>query len=119
MKFSNNYPPNLLNSFRMQTIVRIAKTELRTLFYSPIAWFLLIVFMVQCGILYVNSLSQVAVQQEIGGYNLYFLSYLTSAIFLSGQGVFVSVMQNLYLYIPLLTMSLISRETGSGTIKLL
>src|SRR4051812_31375732 len=28
-------------------------------------------------------------------------------------------MQNLYLFVPLLTMSLISRETSSGTIKLL
>jgi ABC-2 type transport system permease protein len=103
----------------MKTILRVAKTELRTLFYSPIAWFLLIVFLIQCGIVYLGPLGNYARSQELGGRNVQFMEDLTTRIFFDRSGLFGSVMQNLYLYIPLLTMSLISRETGSGTIKLL
>lgn len=103
----------------MKTIFRVAKTELYTLFYSPIAWFLIIVFLVQCGVIYLGQLDQVARTQELGGMYITYLDTLTQRVFLSAQGLFGSVMQNLFLYIPLLTMSLISRETSSGTIKLL
>jgi len=103
----------------MKTITRIAKAELLTLFYSPIAWFLMIVFLVQCAVVYVGQLESYARTQELSGTLPSYLGYLTEAVYLGGRGLFNSVMQNLYLYIPLLTMSLISRETSSGTIKLL
>ena len=103
----------------MRTIVRIAKTELRTLFYSPIAWFLMIVFLVQCGITYFGQLGSQAQTQEIAGIGLQYMTHLTERIFTSQIGLFSSVMQKLYLFMPLLTMGLISRETGSGTVKLL
>lgn len=103
----------------MNTIFRVAKTELRTLFYSPIAWFLLIVFMIQCAMVYASLLGSIAKIQELGAGGARVMSALTSKIFLDPGGLFGNVMQNLYLYIPLLTMGLISRETGSGTIKLL
>ena len=103
----------------MKTVVRIAKTELRTLFYSPIAWFLMIVFLVQCGITYFGQLNSQAQTQEIGGIGLQYMTHLTERIFISPPGLFPSVMQKLYLFIPLLTMGLISRETSSGTVKLL
>ncbi len=68
---------------------------------------------------YVGQLEANARSQELnGGINTYF-GYLTQTIFVSSGGLFNTVIQNLYLYIPLLTMSLISRETSSGTIKLL
>lgn len=90
------------------------------MFYSPIAWFLLIVFLVQCGIAYLGSVSGMARMQEMRGVVMMGGPMsLTEQIFLGRGGLFQGVMQNLYLYIPLLTMSLISRETGSGTIKLL
>lgn len=100
----------------MKTIFRVAKTELRTLFFSPIAWFLIIIFLVQCAIVYIGMLDGAAREQETNGQ--VFMS-VTDYLFLSRQGLFGSVMQNLYLYMPLLTMGLISRETSSGTIKLL
>lgn len=100
----------------MKTIFRIAKTELRTLFYSPIAWFLMIVFLIQCGVTYLGSIEGIARNQEAGGK---FPLSVTEYVFLGNQGVLAGVMRNLYLYIPLLTMGLISRETSSGTIKLL
>lgn len=130
MKFSVNYllhkSSNLLerksstrNSIRMNTILRITKTELRTLFYSPIAWLLLIIFMIQCGHTYIEMLRHVANIQEFGGLNAKYLEMITSRVFLGNSGVFRTVMGSLYLYLPLLTMGLISREMGSGTIKLL
>ncbi|AYB31969.1 Gldg family protein [Chryseolinea soli] len=104
----------------MKVVFKIAITELRTLFYSPIAWLLMIVFMIQCGGEYFSVLSMVAKQQEIsiGGRGMFY-SHLTDFVFLSNFGMFQQVMRNLYLYIPLLTMGLVSREISGGTIKLL
>lgn len=103
----------------MTTIFRVAKTELRSLFYSPIAWFLMIVFFIQCGLVYMGMIKGIARTQELGGQEILMLDRLTTGIFVGMGGVFSTVMQALYLYLPLLTMSLISREMGSGTIKLL
>src|SRR4051812_19229285 len=103
----------------MKTVFKIARTELRSLFYSPIAWFLMIVFLIQCGLAYTNILDGAAKTQEMGGRGLDYLTQLTDRIFTGRGGVFQSVMQNLYLYIPLLTMGLISREINGGTIRLL
>src|SRR5688572_8744127 len=103
----------------MKTIFRVAKTELRTLFYSPIAWFLMIIFLVQCGMTYTGMLKNVARLQEYGGLQVKYLSMVTTKVFLGLSGLFRAVMGDLYLYLPLLTMGLISREIGAGTIKLL
>lgn len=100
-------------------IFKIAKTELRSLFYSPIAWFLMIVFMVQCAIVFTGALDSNAQAQEMGGRALEYMKDLTSRIYTGRGGLFDTVMKTLYLYIPLLTMGLISREINSGTIKLL
>ena len=40
----------------MKTIFRIAETELRLFFYSPIAWLILIIFAFQAGIAFCDSL---------------------------------------------------------------
>ena len=103
----------------MKTIRRVAGTELRTLFYSPIAWFVLVVFVVQSGIVFFNVLENTATQQEMGGIRLKYIMDLMGRVFNGKKGLFSTIMQNLYLFIPLLTMGLISRETSSGTIKLL
>ena len=99
----------------MRTIFKIAKTELRDLFYSPIAWLILIIFTFQTGMLFSGMISQIATGQEMG----YKSSYLTLGLFASWSGLFSNVQSYLYLYIPLLTMGLMSRELGSGSIKLL
>ncbi|WEK33724.1 MAG: Gldg family protein [Candidatus Pseudobacter hemicellulosilyticus] len=103
----------------MNVIFKIAKTELRTLFYSPIAWFLMIVFLIQCGIVYLGQLDTVTRNIEMSGSTGEFFTSVTGWVFLNPNGLFGSIMRNLYLYMPLLTMSLISRELSSGTIKLL
>lgn len=100
----------------MKTIFRVAKTELKTLVYSPIAWFLIVIFMVQCGFSYIKMLDSIARSQESG---FKFQTSLIKEVFLGRNGMMGTVMRNLYLYLPLLTMGLISRETSSGTIRLL
>ena len=99
----------------MKIIFKIAKTELRDLFYSPIAWLILIIFTFQTGMLFSGTISQIVGFQGMGGGGI----DLTLGIFGGQRGLFVAVQSYLYLYIPLLTMGLMSRELGSGSIKLL
>lgn len=99
----------------MKTILRIAKTELQNLFYSPIAWLILIIFIIQVSMNFMGSCYQIVVNQTLG----WGAAGITSSIFCGYLGVYDSVCQNLYLYIPLLTMGLMSRELGSGSINLL
>lgn len=99
----------------MKTIRKLAKTELSTLFYSPIAWLVLIVFTFQAGLAFTDKLKLYAGWQEAGSR----LSFITSSVFGGPTGFFAEIQRNVYLYIPLLTMGLISRETSSGSIKLL
>jgi len=99
----------------MKIIRKIALTELQALFYSPVAWLLLIVFTVQSSMTFMDSLSTFIRNQELK----YTLGNLTFQIFGGMGGLFTTVQGYLYLYIPLLTMSLMSRELSSGSITLL
>lgn len=99
----------------MRRIIKIAKAELFTLFYSPIAWFVLVVFAVQTGLTFVELLQEMVQRQAMGYGN----SFVTANIFIGQRGLFTVVQNYLYLYIPLLTMGLMSREYSSGSIKLL
>ena len=104
-------------------VFKIARAELRTLFYSPVAWFLTIAFLVVCACFYTGALSPYANWQE-----LYLKSDpkfvwpklgFTRELFFGADSIFRQVLQNLYLFIPLLTMGLIGREINTGSIKLL
>ncbi len=100
----------------MRPILRIARTELATLFYSPIAWILLIVFACQVGIDFMNifeDLFRVKAQGRVINFSL------TAGCLIGTKGLYETIQQTLYLYIPLLTMGLMSREFASGSIKLL
>lgn len=99
----------------MRRIYKIAKAELFTLFYSPIAWMILVVFAFQTGMAFVEHLQEVVRSQDSGFGN----SFITANIFSGQRGLFVTVQNYLYLYMPLLTMGLMSRELSSGSIKLL
>lgn len=108
----------------MKTIFQIAKNELRNLFYSPIAWFLLIVFLVMCAYFYTGTtyfwakLANLAYSND-PNWVYRATESTTSSIFLNGDGILTNVLQSIYLFVPLLTMGIISREINSGTIKLL
>ena len=102
----------------MNTILNITKTELKTLFYSPIAWLILVIFTIQTNITFSDFIDLYLKFYESGRS----FTDITTSIFTSPLGertVLMVVKKNLYLYMPLLTMGLMSREISSGSIKLL
>ena len=99
----------------MKIVLKIAKAELQTLFYSPIAWLILIIFTFQASVLFTNVFEMNVRSQSLE----YQLNNVTQFTFSGIFGMFRGIQQYLYLYIPLLTMGLMSRELNSGSIKLL
>lgn len=100
----------------MKTICKLAKTELQILFYSPVAWLIMIVFTFQAALAFTDSFSGLIRSQDLGST----INGMTRWLFISPwRGIFPPIQEYLYLYIPLLTMGLMSRELGSGSIKLL
>lgn len=101
----------------MTTIVRIARAELASLFYSPVAWLVLVVFCFQSALQFTGTLNTFLTAQLIGAE----LNNLTQRIFVNpaAGGLLADVQSKLMLYIPLLTMGVFSREISSGSIKLL
>ena len=97
----------------MKMIRKIAKKELQLLFYSPIAWFLLVVFVIQTASIFTGQFSEFLYRNEWGGGKQFMPSFV-----LFSQ-IWGAVSGYLYYYIPLLTMGLVSRELSSGSIKLL
>lgn len=101
----------------MRTICKIAKTELQVLFYSPIAWMIIIIFAFQAGMAYSSYVVGIIKVQSMLGYGF---PGATESAFADGRtGLFMKMLSSLYLYVPLLTMGLMSREFSSGSIKLL
>ncbi len=100
-------------------IYKIARTELQTLFYSPIAWLILVVFAVQAAMSFTNSFEYIVTRQELNTVPANISMIVFANPFNPYRGLFVNIQQYLYLYIPLLTMGLMSRELSSGSIKLL
>ncbi|WP_059026328.1 Gldg family protein [Gabonibacter massiliensis] len=100
----------------MKMIYKIARTELQTLFYSPIAWLILVLFAFQAAMLFAANMSNFVEYQTAG----FGIGFVTFSVFANPWGGVLPEMQGyLYLYIPLLTMGLMSRELGSGSITLL
>ena len=99
----------------MRRIYKIAKAELATLFYSPVAWFIWVVFAFQVGMTFVGLMEEKAQSSTLG----YAFGMQTASLLGGMRGLYTIVQQYLYLYMPLLTMSLMSREYSSGSIKLL
>lgn len=101
----------------MKIIRKIALTELQSLFFSPIAWLILIIFTVQSSMAFTEAIGIMLRNQDMNQW----VSNLTNYI-LTGFpqfSLFPQVTGYLYLYIPLLTMGLMSRELSSGSIKML
>lgn len=106
-----------------RSVVRIAKIELNTMFYSPVAWLVLVVFAFQTGMTYSGLINGLIHQQAMGGQ----LPGITGRIFGAENGFggpmadnfFTHIIDYLYLYLPLLTMGLLSREYSTGSVRLL
>ncbi|TCD00962.1 Gldg family protein [Pedobacter psychroterrae] len=99
----------------MRKIFKIAKLELNILFYSPVAWLVLAIFMVQCALSFLDNMQGTRTGISLG----YYPGPITRTLFAGNSGLFTTIQGYIYLYIPILTMGLMSRETSSGSIKLL
>lgn len=99
----------------MKTIFRLAKTELRILFCSPVSWLILVIFAFQAGLNFSDTFGGLLKRQAMG----YGLGGITEETFAGYTGLLISMLKSLYLYIPLITMGLMSRELSSGSIKFL
>ncbi len=100
----------------MKTVFYIAYTELRMLFYSPIAWLLLCLFAFQAGMAFTDVLGRMVEIKEMGKAHQLYLTYSLMA---GPVGVLSGIINHLFWYIPLLTMGLMSREYNLGSVKLL
>ena len=102
----------------MKGILQIAGNELGKFCYSRVAWLVVIVFMVQVGYAFCESILKVIEYSNLNTTSS--RNGFTTMVFgLKRQRVFEILYNNVYLYVPLLSMGLISNELGSGTIKLL
>ena len=95
----------------MRMILKIAKTELQSLFYSPIAWMTLVIFTAMIGIIIAPMFENIVINQAMG-----FGARHVSSVY---SKVYEAILGYLYLFIPLLTMNVMSRDLSGGTIKLL
>lgn len=86
------------------------------MFYSPLAWLILIIFTFQVGMSFTGTFDFLVKRNIVMQLPLRSVTINTFGGF---SGVFVKLITYLYLYLPLLTMSIMSRELGSGSIKLL
>lgn len=105
MKLNNN----------IKTTIRVAKIELNSMFYSPVAWLVLVIFGFQIGMAFAQVFGEQLRYQDMG----HDLWQVTSAVFVGMRGILPPIQKYIYLYIPLITMGLMSREYQSGSIKLL
>lgn len=97
-------------------ISRIARTELAVLFYSPVAWLLLVAFACQVGLDFMDILTEIAKVKAMGRTITF---SVTAGVVLGLKGLYEVIQETIYLYVPLLTMNLMSREFSSGSVKLL
>lgn len=99
----------------MKVTWKIAKAELQTLFFSPLAWLMLVVFGIIVFGAFYDKFDILVRTQELGDW----IGHTTRQLYIDQNGIYASVLEILYFFFPLLTMGLISRELGSGSIKLL
>ncbi len=79
----------------MRRILKIAKAELFTLFYSPVAWLILVAFTVQVGLKFTGLMADF-VYREPWGSGMDFDGEFVGGMF----GLYNTVQQYLYLYMP-------------------
>ena len=101
----------------MKKTINIAKAELKQLFYSPIGWMVLIIFFLHLASAYFGVFDGLVNHISYPGKRL--SSGLSQDIFSGLGGIFWTIRDYLFIYIPLLTMGLLSKEYATGSIKLL
>ena len=74
----------------MRRILKIAKAELFTLFYSPVAWLILVAFTVQVGLKFTGLMADFVYREDMGFGNGFLTANLLGGMFgLYNTAVFV------------------------------
>jgi ABC-2 type transport system permease protein len=105
----------------MKNTLKIARAELLNLFYSPVAWLVILVYFIVCGIGFTEPMAlyyrvQKVLTEGDPNWRGFDGTGLTAEL---TRPVLQQLVTHLYLFIPLLTMGVINREVNAGTIKLL
>ena len=89
------------------------------MFYSPIAWLLLLFLVITTAVAFVGSIQGFVQESALSGRTY----WISERLFVSGGGIraglWFKIVGYLYLLVPLLTMGVFSQELSSGSIKLL
>ena len=101
----------------MRAIYKIARLELSNLFYSPVAWLLIVILVFMMGSMFTKFFEGVAQYKELDGDAMFYA--MSEQIFYGDEGIWKTVKLMLFFIMPLLTMGLISQEFSRGSIKLL
>ena len=81
---------------KKSVILNIARTELKLIFTTPVAWIMLMVFTVMCGLFFTDIYGMYAQAQEGGSH----LSGITAGIFSDdSNGIFSTVQFYVFLFI--------------------
>ncbi|MCF0176604.1 MAG: Gldg family protein [Bacteroidales bacterium] len=99
----------------MKTTLKITGNELRMLFCSPIAWIVLVIFFFHCGSSFCEALGM-DLKWKAQGYDL---ERITTDLFVGYRGLYKVMLDKIFIYFPLLTMAIMSREYSEGSISLL
>jgi ABC-2 type transport system permease protein len=99
----------------MKIVLNITKNELRKLFYSPVAWLVLIIFCIQSSLMFSHIFELFMYWKRAKSE----ATDLTIIAYASPEGFYTAAESYLYLYIPLVTMGIMSQEFSSGSVKLL
>lgn len=105
----------MIKKNNMKVIFNIARTEFRLLFYSPIAWLLLLCFTIQSGMIFTHLLEPLVYSMHD-----YQVARRASQTLFTASNLTLwnQIVDYLYFYIPLLTMGCMSRDLGGGAMKL-
>jgi len=106
----------------MNTTLKICRLQLLILFCSPVSWLVLFIFALYSGILFTDQVDILT-----SSYRVYpeGMDFLTGKVFLGWgwnqlpSGFIYKLFQGLMIFIPVLSMGLISSETNRGTMPLL
>ncbi|PJJ85024.1 Gldg family protein [Mucilaginibacter auburnensis] len=100
----------------MKSIIDVARIELQKIFYSPIAWLILIAFALHTALLFMLGLNYYINSKELG----FPIENITFDLFANQNGGLIpGLAATLFMYLPLVTMGLLSQEFSSGSINLL
>ncbi len=102
--------------YNINATLRVAKIELNSMLYSPVAWLVLLAFIIQIATRFQAVFDDAVINQMISpGFSSRAISLFT----FGASGSLVPATSYLHLYLPLITMGLMSKEYQSGSIKLL